>query len=67
MDTSVDSAICVHMDDGKVLKFVEVESGLYLLKTNNVDTKTNISAYSFLTLVKVNGNNFTKRAVNKSQ
>ena len=32
--TSVENAICVHIDDGKVLKFAEVESGLYLLQNN---------------------------------
>ena len=61
VDTAVESAMCVHMDNGKILKFVEVESGLYLLKVINVDTKQKISAYSFLTLVKANRNDFTKR------
>ena len=33
-DTSVENSICVHMEDGKVLKFKEMESGLYLLSNN---------------------------------
>ena len=60
VDTAVESAVCVLVDDGKVLKFVEVESGLYLLKTNSSDTKKKISAYYFFTLVKANQSNFIK-------
>ena len=35
VDTAVKNAIRVHLDDGKVMKFKEVESGLYLLSSSN--------------------------------
>ena len=31
MDTMVDNCINVHLEDGNILKFKEVESGLYML------------------------------------
>ena len=62
MDTDVDNIIHVHLKEGGVLKFEEVKSGLYLLRNNN-DTNKKISAYSFLTLVKSNKENFTSREV----
>ena len=52
--TSMENAICIHMDDGKVMKFNEVGSGLYLLISSDTTTKKKVSAYSYLTLVKVN-------------
>ena len=51
IDTAVASCIMVHIGDGKILRFEEVNSGLYLLH-NNKDTKTKVSAHSFSTLVK---------------
>ena len=66
VDTSVENAICVHMDDGKVMKFNEVESGLYLLSNWNKITKEKVSAYSYLTLVKANKSNFTKRQLKRA-
>ena len=60
MDTEAENVIKVHMKCGRVLKFEEVESGLYLLRSNN-DTNRKISAYSFLTLVKTTKENFTRR------
>ena len=65
MDTDVENVINVHMKCGKVLKFEEVESGLYLLHTNNITSKK-VSAYSFLTLVKSNKANFTSRQIKRS-
>ena len=60
VDTAVDNAICVHLDDEKVMKSKEVESGLYLLSSSNY-TKKKVSASLYLTLVKVNKNEFTRR------
>ena len=47
-----------------MLRFKEVESGLYLLRRNN-NTNNKVSAYSFLTLVRVNKENFTNRQVKR--
>lgn len=52
MDTNLDSAIHVHMDDGRVLPFKEVDSGLYLLESNL--NKENVYAYTGLNLVEQN-------------
>ena len=43
-----ENAINVHIGEGKVIKFVEVELGLYLLQTQSNDTNTTIRNYSFL-------------------
>ena len=45
MDTNKENSIRVHLLGGST-KFMEAESGLYLLR-NNKDTKDKISAYSF--------------------
>ena len=66
VDTSVENTICVHMDDGKVLKFKEVESGLYLLSSTDKFSNQKISAYSYLTLVKANKSDFTKRQLKRA-
>ena len=65
MDTEVEAAMNVHLKDGQILNFKEVESGIYMFfpiirsKHNN----ENISSYSFLTLVNDNKSNFTRREV----
>ena len=66
VDISVENAICVHIDDGKVLKFAEVESGLYLLKNIKIETNKKVSAYSYLTLVKENRSNFTEKQLKRA-
>ena len=60
IDTSVENVIKVHLKCGNVIKFEEVESGLYLLQKSNNNSK-NVSAYYFLTLVKSNKSLFTSR------
>ena len=65
VDTAVESTINVHIDELTVLKFEEVESGLYLLRKNNCTNK-NVSAYSFLTLVRANKADFTTRQVKRA-
>ena len=66
VDTSIENAICVHVDGGKVLKFVEVESGLYLLSSNKSSNNKKVSAYSYLTLVRANKDDFTNRQVKRA-
>ena len=39
VDTVKENAISVHIREGKVIKFAEVESGLYLLQNQSNDTK----------------------------
>ena len=56
MDTDVEASLDVHMKNGQILKFREVESGLYIfcpiIKTKHSSEK--IRTYSFLTLVNCN-------------
>ena len=65
IDTDVENTVNVHLKCGKVLKFEEVESGLYLLRSNNESNKK-VSAYSYLTLVKANKSQFTTREVKRA-
>ena len=58
-DTSIENDMCVHTGDGTVLEFKEVELSLYLLSNNKFQTRKKVSAYSNLTLVRANKNNFT--------
>jgi hypothetical protein len=62
-DTAAEAAINVHMDDGHVLKFEEIGSGLYLFKHSDFNSKKNVSGYSFLTLVSSNKEAFTNREI----
>ena len=62
MDTEVEAAMNVHLKDGKILKFKEVEPGLYMfcpiIKVKN--NREKVSSYYFLTLVSGNKSNFTR-------
>jgi len=60
MDTSTDPSFNVHLNDGKIIKFVEIKSGLYLLDTSSYDAIKKVSGYSFLSLVKGNKANFSR-------
>ena len=66
IDMLVENAICVHMDDGGILKFKEVESGIYFLSSSNNFNKQKVSVYSYITLVKANKSNFTRRQLRKA-
>ena len=63
MDSMIENCIDVHMGEGNILKFKEVESGLYMLmnKFSANLNKKKVSDYSFLTLVKSNKAKFTNR------
>ena len=65
IDTAVDNSIRVHMDDDKTLHFEELESGLYILKTNN--TNHLLEKYSFLNLISDNKLYFSKREVDRAE
>jgi hypothetical protein len=64
MDTEVERAIHVHVDDNKVLKFNECDDGLYYydVSTSNF-TKPLVNNYSFLSTVTSNKRFFTAREV----
>ena len=51
---------------GEVLKFVEVESELYLLSSNKLSNNKKVSVYSYLTLVRANKDDFTNRQVKRA-
>ena len=55
----------VHLKDGQILKFKEVESSLYMfcpiIRSKHSNEKA--SSYSFLDLVNGNTSNFTRREV----
>ena len=55
--------INIHHDDGTVVKFTEVESGLYLYNTEDKLNKTNFSDYSFPQLVSENKMNYTRSEI----
>jgi hypothetical protein len=62
-DTNDGAFINVHLDDGRILRFQEIESGLYLFNNRTNKLKKPISGYSFLTLVKANKQAFTRREI----
>ena len=67
--TNEEYCIKVHLTKDKVMKFMEIESGLYIWRPEgiNVDRNKNsnkpISAYSFLNLVSGNKKHFTTRQI----
>ena len=65
VDTAIENTINVHISQDKVLRFEEVESGLYLLRSDKY-IKNKVSAYSFLTLVRANKENFTAKQVKQA-
>ena len=65
VDTAIENTINVHISQNKVLRFEEVESGLYLLRSNKY-IKNKVSAYSFLTLVKANKKKITAKQVKQA-
>ena len=68
-DTDEDCSINVHLSKTKIVKFMEIASGLYIWRPKGVivdgDKHTNkpISAYSFLNLVSGNKKYFTARQI----
>ena len=59
----------MHVAKDKVMKFKEVQSGLYTWipgSTDNIYNKKN-SSYSFLSLVSDNKNKFTRREIKQAE
>jgi len=66
IDTAKENSILVHINKEKVLKFRQVENGLFMLvnfKLNLTHSNYSIDNYSFLTLVSENKKSFTKREI----
>lgn len=64
MDTANDDSIIVHIHEGHTLEFSEVKTGLYLLNRKCFNTiNKKVTAYSHLSLVSSNKNNFTTRQI----
>jgi len=65
MDNGVEACMNVYLKDGKMLKFREVEFGVYMFcfKVVNKHNQAKVGGYSFLTLVSKNKSNFTRREV----
>lgn len=61
---AVENTINVHVGSGKVLKFEEVELGLYLL-SSDMCINENVTVFSFLALVRTNKENFTNIQVKR--
>ena len=67
-DTAVSNSIKVHIEGDKTMEFEEVGSGLYMwhpCQKSNL-SKSDVSSYSFLTLVSSNKNNFTPDEVRRA-
>ena len=64
MDSSIDHTIMVHLDNGEMLRFEKIGSGLYMLSNMNRrnSSKMNVTNYS-LNLVNSNNAKFTRREV----
>ena len=54
------------MKDGSILKFEELKKGLYMIRSPTDSNDTNISGYSFLSLVAGNKSNFTSIEIEKA-
>ena len=67
MDTSVEVAMLVHINDTQVMRFTEIAAGLYIWKpeTNTNLVNKQISSYSFLGLVSTNKSNYTRRELQR--
>ena len=66
MDTGKDPSFNVHLEKNKIIKFVEIKSGLYMLDVGSLGELRKISGYSFLSLVKGNKANFTRSEISKA-
>ena len=68
-DTDKEDSINVHLSRNKIMKFVEISSGLYIWRPKGVvldedkNTNKHISAYSFLNLVSGNKKHFSARQI----
>ena len=66
MDTSVEKSILVHLGDGKVLKFLEWDLGIYFYDTRNNNNKSVVS-YSAVQTVTENELFYTKFEIAKDK
>ena len=62
MYTDIKRTINVHLEEGKVMNFKELGSGLYLFSNNKKYNSKKISVYSYLNLE----TNFTRRKVERT-
>ena len=58
IDTDKSATMNVHIGNGKIMQFQELEEGLYMFRP-----ESQTSAYSYLTLVSANEDEFSKREV----
>ena len=63
MDTDREQCINVHTKDDTILKFVEIDSGLYMLQSPTNSKGKKVSGYSLLSLVAGNKAEFTEDEV----
>ena len=61
LDTADSNEFIVHLDDGSVMCFREVDSGLYMLTHNSTNTAVNHYSSTFITLVDDLKSLYTKR------
>ena len=67
IDTALEAAILIHLDDGSIIKFEEVGSGLYLFKSKKLkQSNKKISDYSYLIVVAGNKENFNNREISRA-
>ena len=66
MDSRVEKSISVHLGEGKVLNFLECDSGLYFYDTRN-DNNKNIVSYSAVQTVRENELFYTKSEIAKAK
>jgi len=61
MDTSIEPAMLVHRRDGTIMRFKEMESGLYVYDSNGSSAR--VIDYTFVSTVAKNKSMFTRRQV----
>ena len=66
-DTESESAIKVHMDNGKIMKFKEVSSGLYLTDIKDYQEAIEPKQHTFTNLIADNKANFTNSQVRAAE
>ena len=62
IDTDKSATMNVHIGNGKIVQFQELEEGLYMFRP-----ESQTSAYSYLTLVSANEGDFSKREVARAK
>ena len=67
MDSHAENTLIIHKRDGSMMKFKNYKNGLYYYDATTNNSKPSVTSYSFLSTVRDNKTNFTRREIEEAE